>query len=89
MELHVKDPTANRPTGNEALGGSTVPHKDRTPANDHAARTSTRATQIEIALEIDRLAKRCDETSLPFVAYLLRVARAALAEELGERPQRR
>lgn len=44
-----------------------------------------RREHIEIALEIDRLADRCDAATLPFVAYLLRVARAALSEALGER----
>ena len=47
-----------------------------------------REEQVEIALEIDRLADRCERASLPFVAYLLRVARAALAENMGERPRR-
>ena len=50
--------------------------------------TPARREQIEIALEIERLIARCEASSLPFVAYLLRVARAALAEGLGERARR-
>lgn len=58
--------------------------------DNHEARGTNvaRREHIEIALEIDRLIERCEGASLPFVAYLLRVARAAMSENLGERVRR-
>ena len=72
-----------------AMRHEAIPYRstDRARTEPAVARPR-REEQIEIALEIDRLCERCEEASLPFVAYLLRVARAALTEVMGERPRR-
>ena len=50
--------------------------------------TNGRGSLVEMAIELDGLIARSEAHGMPFVAYLLRVARDEISERLGERVRR-